>query len=115
MIAPMIAPPIAPDADTIFARYPAHAKITLTPMAPGSAASIGAEDRPTASAVMRLASQSTAPAVAGTEMLSSRRTGIVSTIAATIVAANGAHHTHDHAGGGSTVGRVHSASAAEAT
>src|SRR5207248_1792241 len=62
-------------------------------------------------ASIRLASQSTAAADAGTEMLSSRRTGIVSTNAATIAAASVAATVNETGGIRSTAGRAHSASA----
>src|SRR6266576_3621814 len=69
---------------------------------------------PMDAAVMRLASHRMAAAVAGTEMLSSRRTGSVSTSAATAAATSGAAIVKVIDGGGATAGRVHHASATPA-
>src|SRR5947208_1588229 len=108
---PMSAPTIAPDIDTVRARYPAHATIALTPMAHGRAAAIVRSDASRAAGVIRLANHRTAPAVAGTETLSSSRTGIVSTSAATMAAASGATISNCHDGSGAIAGRVQQASA----
>src|SRR6266516_2054385 len=107
----MTAPTIAPDIDTVRARYPAHATITLTTTAHGSAAAIGRSEASRSAGVIKLANHKTAPAVAGTDMLSSSRTGIVSTSAATTAAASGAAISNCHDGSGVIAGRVQPASA----
>src|SRR4051794_21303970 len=60
---------------------------------------------------IRLPTHSTAPADAGTEMLSSRCTGIVSIIAAASAATIGAPIVKASGGSGDTAGRTHQASA----
>src|SRR5579872_1990686 len=114
MIAPTSAPAIAPDVDTVRARWPSHATITLTAIAHGSAWRTIAGTASNASTVIRLASHNTTAAVAGTERLSSRRTGIVSTAAATSAAAPGAIAMNHDDGGGVTLGAVHHARAVAA-
>ncbi len=109
MIAPTTAPPIAPDTETVFARKPSDAQARLTPNAHGSAATTDADDAATASALIKLVNHSTAPAVMGTEMLSSSRTGSVSTSAAAVAAASGAQMIHAHDAGDAMAGRVHAA------
>src|SRR5438445_8786257 len=108
---PTMAPAIAPERETVLALWPSHAVSTLTPSAHGAAATRAGRVEANDDASIRLASQSTAAADTGTEMLSSRRTGIVSTNAATIAAASVAAIVNDTGGTGSTAGRVHSASA----
>src|SRR6266516_482687 len=111
MIDPISAPPIAPDNDTVRARWPSHAVATLTRMAHGSAPSIAVLDASNASTDIRLPSHSTTAAEAGTVSLSSRRMGIVSTSAAINAAASGAATVNIIEGGGTTAGRVHHESA----
>src|SRR5258706_15422801 len=111
MIDPISAPPIAPDNDTVRARWPSHAVATLTRIAHGSAPSIAVLDASNASPDIRLASHSTIAAEAGTVRLSSRRIGIVSTSAAINAAASGAAAANIIDGAGTTAGRVHHASA----
>src|SRR6185295_16365988 len=87
----------------------------LTMIAHGSAGTIASLPAASEAAVMRLATQSTAPAAAGTEMLSSRRTGIVSTSAAVRAARIGAAIVKVSGGNGETAGRTHQASATPAS
>src|SRR6185295_7428557 len=114
MIVPTMAPPIAPDTETDRAAYPSAAVSTLTRIAAGRAATIPVWATASDSAWIRLATQRTAPAVAGTERLSSRRTGRVSTAAAAIAAAIGATIAKTSGGIGVTAGRTHHASATAA-
>src|SRR5437870_4734363 len=111
MTAPMMAPAMVPESETVFARYPIHDTIALTTMAYGSAAFTAGHEAANESTVMPLAIQSTIAAVAGTETLSSRRIGSVSTNAAAAAAAIGATRTKISDGSGVTAGRVHHASA----
>src|SRR5262245_7457013 len=107
----MRAPPTSPDSDTVFARYPAH---DVTPLIARAGTILPAIASPALSidaAVVRLHSHRTVAAAAGTERLSSSRTGIVSINAATSAAASGAATTNHHDGGGATAGRVHAAQA----
>ena len=114
MIAPTTAPAAAPDRDTVRARYPSQPVSALTPSAHGSAAIIAPRAASTDAAVIRLPIHSTTPAVAGTEMLSSSRIGIVSTSAASSAAASGAAIANASGGTGVTDGRTHRASATPA-
>src|SRR5205809_450575 len=115
MTMPMRAPVIVPDHDTKRPRYPSHDTTPFTPTAHGSCATTSALFALNASVVKTLAYHSTAAAVIGAEMLSSRRTGSVSTSAAAIAATTGAMRTNDSGGGGVTAGRVHHASATAPT
>src|SRR5256712_12584458 len=83
----------------------------FTATAHGSCASTFARAAAMASGVIKLAYHSAAAAVIGTEMLSSRRTGSVSTSAAVTAATSGPTMTNASDGGGVTASRVHSASA----
>jgi hypothetical protein len=114
MIAPTSAPATAPRRDTVRARYPSHAVSALTPMAHGSAATISARAPANDSAVISVPIHNTAAPVAGTEMLSSSRTGSVSTTAASSVAASGAVTVHTIGAIGDAAGRTHHASATPA-
>src|SRR3954470_21171795 len=90
MITPTSAPAMVPERETVLARYPSHAVIALMPTAHGSADATALREADRAASVIRLPSHRTSAAVAGTEMLSSSLTGIVSTIAATSAATSGA-------------------------
>src|SRR5919198_3026104 len=114
MTMPTMAPPIVPDSDTVPARYPSQATTTLTRSAHGRWDTTASRDAANASALINDAIARAAAAVTGTEMLSSRRTGIVSTSAAAAAAASGARNANLIDGGGVTAGRVHSASATAA-
>src|SRR5882672_11542095 len=114
MIVPTTAPATAPDRDTVCARYPSHAASTLTHSTHGAAATTALRAADTAAASIRHATHSTPPAVAGTVMLSSSRTGTVSANAAATAATSGATIVNAIGGGGATAGRVHHASATPA-
>src|SRR5258708_2022193 len=114
MIVPTTAPPIAPDTETDRAAYPSAAVTALTRIAAGRIATIPAWAVASDSGRTRLATQRTAPAVAGTDRLSSRRTGRVSTAAAAIAATIGATIVKTSGGIGVTAGRTHHASATPA-
>src|SRR5207245_2766884 len=100
IVMPMSAPTIVPDIDTVPARYPSQATTTLTAIAHGSADRSAACEARNAAGDIKLASHSTSAADAGTETLSSRRTGIVSTNAATTAAASGARTSNQSDGSG---------------
>src|SRR5437763_7960534 len=114
MVIPMTAPTSVPDIDTVPKRYPSHATTALTPIAHGSADRTVDCDPLTATGEIRLTSHNTSAADAGTDRLSSRRTGIVSTSAATTAAASGASTSNQRGGSGVTDGRVQHASATAA-
>src|SRR3954471_23983900 len=114
MIAPTTAPAMAPARETVRARYASHPVTALTPIAHGSAATTAPAAAATDAALIRLAIHSTTAAVAGTVMLSSSRTGIVSASAARTVAASGAAIANANGGAGTTDGRTHHASATPA-
>ena len=107
----MIAPATAPAADTARARHPAVAIRPLTTKASSRFADTVPAAWCQAVAVTRLAIHRTAPAVAGTDTLSSRRTGIVSTKLAITAAAAGPTTRNAHAGVGCTAAAVHDARA----
>src|SRR5258708_14752447 len=111
MIVPTIAPPIAPAIDTVRMRCPSHATSALIAMATGSVDNIAARDASIAAGEISVAIHKANPAVAGTETLSSSRTGMVSTNAATIAATTGAMTTNARDGCGVIDGRVHHANA----
>src|SRR5262245_54562559 len=111
MTMPTSAPAIIPDVETVRARKPSHAVTAFTPIAQGSADKTAGFAASTAVRSIRLATQSTTAAAAGTETLSSRRTGIVSTKAATPAAASGAPTVNTIGGGTASAGRTHQASA----
>src|SRR6266581_313613 len=115
MIVPISAPPIMPDIETVRARYPSRAATRFTTMAHGRCAATACHDAAAASAVTVLASHSTADALNGTEMLSSRRTGIASTSAPAAAATIGATSENSNGGTGVTEGRVQHASATPAS
>src|SRR5678810_164116 len=83
----------------------------LTASAHGSVAKIDGNASCSTAAEPMLANHRTAAAVAGTEMLSSSRTGMVSTNAATTAATTGARIVNVIEGWGSMAIRVHQASA----
>ena len=83
----------------------------LTPIAHGSVARTAARVASIDADDIRLPSQRTTAAVAGTDTLSSSRIGIVSTSAAASAAASGATIVNIIDGSGVTAGRVHQASA----
>src|SRR3954465_6184278 len=111
MTAPMDAPVIAPDNDTVRARKPSHDTNALTATAHGSAAMTAGRAAITDAAVTSLAIHITNAAVAGTEILSSSLIGSVSTIAAANAARSGAPITNPSGGSGVTADRVHHVSA----
>src|SRR3989442_4071231 len=105
MVMPMSAPTIVPDIDTVPARYPSHATGALMAIAHGSADSTAACDAVRASGDMSLINHNTSAADPGTDTLSSSRTGIVSTSAATISAASGGKMLNHNGGAGITPAR----------
>src|SRR5258708_28267850 len=107
MIDPISAPPTAPDNETVRARWPSQAVATLTPIAHGSAARTIAREASIDANDIKVPSQRTMAAAAGTDTLSSRRIGIVSTSAAASAAPIGAANTNVIDGRGVTAGRVH--------
>src|SRR5215467_4735541 len=102
MTMPTIAPAMVPLGDTVRARYPSHAATTLRATAHGSALITPARAAANAARSTRLPIHRIAAAAAGTERLSSSRTGIVSTKAATTAAARGAAKVNTAGGGGVT-------------
>src|SRR5215210_3707727 len=86
----------------------------LTPIADGSAATTMSRAAAIDPPSIKLAIHKTAPAVAGTDMLSSSRTGIVSTSAAATAATIGATMVKASGGSGEIAGRTHEANATAA-
>src|SRR5438093_7670143 len=106
----MIAPPNAPDSDTVRARWPANATTAFTATAAGSCAMTCGPAEATAPASMTDAIHSVAPAANATDRLSSSLIGTVSTAAATRAAAIGATIVNASGGSGWTAARHHHAS-----
>src|SRR5437764_6355843 len=102
----MSAPTSGPDIDTVPHRYPSHATRALTAIAHGSADRTVDCDPVRATGEIKLTSHKTNAADAGTDRLSSSRTGIVSTSAATTAAASGASTSNQRGGSGATEGSV---------
>src|SRR5512133_636173 len=107
----MMTPAITPEIDTDPRAYPAAAAAALRGSAHRRPATTDWEFVIQISGSKALTAQSTNPAVTGTEMLSSSRTGIVSTNAAAIAAASGPTISNAIEGRGTTCGAVQIASA----
>ena len=110
---PSSAPSIAPDSETVRSRQASPAMSTLTTRAGAKASAMPGHADHHASPVTRLPPHSTEAAAAGTLMLSSSRTGIVSTSAA--AATTGAMRPNASGGNGVMAGRTQSASRTPAT
>src|SRR5262245_11969859 len=111
---PTTAPPTAPEIDTVPARNPSHAMTALSTTAHGRVLSTSSFELTHTSGEINAISHRTAAAANGTEMLTSSRTGIVSTNPAASAATTGAARENVSGGSGAIDGRVHSASATPA-
>src|SRR6476620_7847078 len=107
----MSAPTTVPDTDTVPARCPSAATTALTAIAHGSVETTADCEAANAAGDIMLINHNTSAADAGTDTLSSSRTGMVSTSAATIAAATGPRTSNQRGGTGVTAGRVQHASA----
>src|SRR5262245_18457357 len=114
MITPTSVPPSIPDRVTIRARYPSQETIPFTARAHGTVRTSRGIDAESAAFDHQVPTHRTHAATAGTELLSSRRTGIVSTKAAHTAAAIGAMMTKAVEGGDPIADLVHHASATTA-
>src|SRR4029079_12586996 len=114
MMTPTSAPPSIPDRVTVRARYPSQETIPLTASAHGAVRTSRGIDAESAAFEHSVPIHRMHAATAGTEILSSRRTGIVSTKAAHTAAAIGAMMTKTGEGADSSAEPVHQASATPA-
>src|SRR5262245_23283989 len=114
MMTPTSAPPSIPDRVTVRARYPSQETIPFTANAHGAARTSTGMDAESAAFEHNVPTHRIDAATAGTEILSSRRTGMVSTKAAHTAATIGAMTTNAVGGGDAIAGLVHQASATPA-
>ena len=105
----MAQPASMPDRRTVRSSQPPVAATVFTTSAGARLAATASAWPAHAPAVTRLQSQRTAPAVAGTEILSSSAIGTVSTSPAATAASTGATTMNASAGGGVMAGAVHQA------
>src|ERR671934_2482514 len=103
---PTTAPPKAPEIETVPARKPSHAMTVLNATAHGRVLSTSSFELAHTSGEIRAISHRTTAAANGTEMLSSSRTGIVSTNAAATAATIGATSENITGGRSAIDGRV---------